>query len=192
MFGGRRSTIVPLVREAFDWTHGVFLGSIMSSETTAAAMGEIGKLRFDPFAMLPFCGYNMADYWTHWLEVGAASSPELLPRIYYVNWFRRAADGRFLWPGFGENSRVLEWIFRRGDGQARAVETPIGFVPEPGDLDTTGLDITPGDLAELLRVDGPAIVAELPQFEQHYARFGDRLPADLRTELARMRERLQA
>jgi len=192
MFGGRRSTVVPLVREAFDWTHGVFMGSIMSSETTAAAMGEVGKLRFDPFAMLPFCGYNMADYWAHWLDVGAASSPELLPRIYYVNWFRRDAAGRFLWPGFGENSRVLEWIFRRGDGEARAVETPIGFLPEPTDLDTTGLDMAPVDLTELLRVDGPAIVAELPQFEQHYARFGDRLPAALRTELDRMAERLQA
>jgi phosphoenolpyruvate carboxykinase (GTP) len=191
MFGGRRATVVPLVREAFDWTHGVFMGSIMSSETTAAAMSEVGKLRFDPFAMLPFCGYNMADYWAHWLEVGAASSPELLPRIYYVNWFRRDAAGRFLWPGFGENSRVLEWMFRRGDGEARAVETPIGFLPEPSDLDTTGLDMAPADLTELLRVDGPAIVAELPQFEQHYARFGARLPAALQTELDRMAERLQ-
>ena len=191
MFGGRRSTVVPLVREAFDWTHGVFMGAIMSSETTAAAMGEVGKLRFDPFAMLPFCGYNMADYWAHWLDVGAATSPELLPRIYYVNWFRRGADGRFLWPGFGENSRVLEWIFRRGDGEARAVETPIGFLPEPSDLDSAGLDISPDDLAELLRVDGPAIVAELPQFEQHFARFGDRLPAALRTELDRLGERLR-
>ena len=192
MFGGRRSTVVPLVREAFDWTHGVFMGSIMSSETTAAAFGEVGKLRFDPFAMLPFCGYNMADYFNHWLEVGAATRPELLPRIYYVNWFRRDADGRFLWPGFGENSRILEWIFRRGDGEARATETPIGFLPEPDDLDTAGLEMAAEDLAELLRVDGPAIVAELPQFEQHYARFGDRLPASLRTELDRLRERLLA
>jgi len=192
MFGGRRANIVPLVREAFDWTHGVFMGSIMSSETTAAAVGEVGKLRFDPFAMLPFCGYNMADYWAHWLEVGAATRPELLPRIYYVNWFRRDTGGRFLWPGFGENSRVLEWIFRRGDGEARATETPIGFLPEPDDLNTAGLEMAPEDLAELLRVDGPAIVAELPQFEQHYARFGDRLPAALRTELDRLRERLLA
>jgi phosphoenolpyruvate carboxykinase (GTP) len=164
----------------------------MSSETTAAAVGEVGKLRFDPFAMLPFCGYNMADYWAHWLEVGAATRPELLPRIYYVNWFRRDAGGRFLWPGFGENSRVLEWIFRRGDDEARAVETPIGLLPAPGDLNTAGLRISADDLAELLRVDGPAIVAELPQFEAHYARFGDRLPAALRTELDRLGERLGA
>ncbi len=192
LFGGRRSTIVPLVREAFDWTHGVFMGSIMSSETTAAATGAVGKLRFDPFAMLPFCGYNMADYWSHWLEVGGATRPELLPRIYNVNWFRSDAEGRFLWPGFGENSRVLEWIFRRGDGEARAIETPIGFLPEPSDLDTDGLEMAPGDLAELLRVDGPALVAELPEYEEHYARFGDRLPAALRTELDRLRERLLA
>ena len=190
MFGGRRAGVVPLVREAFDWTHGVFMGSIMSSETTAAAFGEVGKLRFDPFAMLPFCGYNMADYWGHWLDVGRASTPEALPRVFYVNWFRRDADGRFLWPGFGENSRVLEWMFRRCDGEAEAEETPIGLLPAPGDLDTTGLVMSDADLAELLRVDGPAIVAELPQFEEHYARFGDRLPAELAAQLATMRARL--
>jgi phosphoenolpyruvate carboxykinase (GTP) len=192
MFGGRRAGIVPLVREAFDWTHGVFMGSIMSSETTAAAFGEVGKLRFDPFAMLPFCGYNMADYWGHWLDVGRASTPEALPRVFYVNWFRRDADGRFLWPGFGENSRVLEWMFRRCDGEAEAEETPIGLLPAPGDLDTTGLEISAEDLAELLRVDGPAIVAEMPQFEEHYARFGDRLPAELAAQLATLGERLGA
>ena len=192
MFGGRRAGIVPLVREAFDWTHGVFMGSIMSSETTAAAFGEVGKLRFDPFAMLPFCGYNMADYWGHWLDVGRASTPDALPRIFYVNWFRRDADGRFLWPGFGENSRVLEWMFRRCDGEAEAEETAIGLLPAPGDLDTTGLEMSDEDLAELLRVDGPAIVAEMPQFEEHYARFGDRLPAELAAQLATMRARLEA
>jgi phosphoenolpyruvate carboxykinase (GTP) len=192
MFGGRRATVVPLVREAFNWTHGVFMGSIMSSETTAAAFGEVGKLRFDPFAMLPFCGYNMADYWAHWLEVGAATTPDKLPRIYYVNWFRRDAEGRFLWPGFGENSRILKWIFERGDGTAGAVETAIGLLPTPQDIDTDGLATSADDLAELLRVDGPAIVAELPQFEEHYARFGDRLPAALRTELDQMREHLLA
>ena len=192
MFGGRRAGVVPLVREAFDWTHGVFMGSIMSSETTAAAFGEVGKLRFDPFAMLPFCGYNMADYWGHWLDVGRASTPEALPRIFYVNWFRRAPDGRFLWPGFGENSRVLEWMFRRCDGEAEAEETPIGLLPAPGDLDTTGLEISAEDLAELLRVDGPTILAEMPQFEEHYARFGDRLPAELAAQLATMRARLGA
>jgi phosphoenolpyruvate carboxykinase (GTP) len=192
MFGGRRAGIVPLVREAFDWTHGVFMGSIMSSETTAAAFGEVGKLRFDPFAMLPFCGYNMADYWGHWLDVGRASTPEALPRVFYVNWFRRDADGRFLWPGFGENSRVLEWMFRRCDGDAEAEETPIGLLPAPGDLDTTGLEMPAEDLAELLRVDGPAIVAEMPQFQEHYARFGDRLPAELAAQLATLGERLGA
>jgi phosphoenolpyruvate carboxykinase (GTP) len=190
MFGGRRAAVVPLVREAFDWTHGVFMGSIMSSETTAAAFGEVGKLRFDPFAMLPFCGYNMADYWGHWLDVGRATTPEALPRIFYVNWFRRDADGRFLWPGFGENSRVLEWMFRRCDGDGEAEETPIGYLPSPEDLDTTGLEMRAGDLDELLRVDGPTILAEIPQFEEHYARFGDRLPAELAGQLATMKARL--
>jgi phosphoenolpyruvate carboxykinase (GTP) len=191
MFGGRRANIVPLVREGFDWEHGVFMGSIMSSEMTAAAFGEIGKLRFDPFGMLPFCGYNMADYWSHWLAVGRATTPEKLPRIYYVNWFRRGDDGRFMWPGFGENSRVLEWMFRRCDDEAEARETPIGWLPATGDLDTTGLAMREGDLEELLRVDGPAILAEMPQFEEHYARFGDRLPAELARQLATLKRRLE-
>jgi phosphoenolpyruvate carboxykinase (GTP) len=192
MFGGRRAGIVPLVREAFDWEHGVFMGSIMSSETTAAAFGEVGRLRFDPFAMLPFCGYNMADYWSHWLDVGRATAPERLPRIFYVNWFRRDADGRYLWPGFGENSRVLEWMFRRCDDEGKAEDTAIGLLPTPDDLDTSGLDIQAGDLEALLEVDGPAIVAELPQFEAHYARFGDRLPDELAEQLATMARRLGA
>jgi phosphoenolpyruvate carboxykinase (GTP) len=192
MFGGRRAGVVPLVREAFDWTHGVFLGSIMSSETTAAAFGEVGKLRFDPFAMLPFCGYNMADYWGHWLDVGRATTPDKLPRVFYVNWFRRDKDGRFLWPGFGENSRVLEWMFRRCDGDAEAEETAIGLLPAPGDLDTTGLEMPAEDLVELLRVDVAAYVLEMPQFEEHYARFGDRLPAELANQLATLRTRLGA
>ncbi len=142
--------------------------------------------------MLPFCGYNMADYWSHWLEVGQATTPEKLPRIFYVNWFRRDGDGRFLWPGFGENSRVLAWMFRRCDGEATAVETPLGLLPAPGDLDTTGLEISAQDLADLLRVDGPAVVAELPQLEEHYARFGDRLPPELAEQLATLRTRLEA
>jgi phosphoenolpyruvate carboxykinase (GTP) len=192
MFGGRRAGVVPLVREGFDWSHGVFMGSIMSSETTAAAFGEVGKLRFDPFAMLPFCGYNMADYWGHWLDVGRASTPGALPRIFYVNWFRRDKDGRFLWPGFGENSRVLEWMFRRCDGEAEAEETPIGWLPAPDDLDTTGLAMPAEDLAELLRVDGPTILLEMPQFEEHYARFGDRLPTELAGHLATLKARLDA
>jgi len=192
MFGGRRANIVPLVREGFDWEHGVFMGSIMSSEMTAAAFGEIGKLRFDPFGMLPFCGYNMADYWAHWLDVGRATTPDKLPRIYYVNWFRRGGDGHFLWPGCGENSRVIEWIFRRCDGEVDARETPIGRLPAPEDLDTTGLEMRDGDLEELLRVDGPAILAEMSQFEDHYARFGDRLPPELAAQLETMRLRLEA
>ena len=192
LFGGRRATVVPLVREAFDWEHGVFLGSIMSSETTAAAFGEVGKLRFDPFGMLPFCGYNMADYWAHWLEVGHAASEEKLPRIFYVNWFRRDADGRFLWPGFGENSRVLEWMFRRCDGEGAARETAIGWLPLPADLDTSGMDISDSDLAELLDVDVSAWSREVPQLEEHFARFGDRLPTELSSRLATLRQRLEA
>ena len=192
LFGGRRATVVPLVREAFDWEHGVFLGSIMSSETTAAAFGEVGKLRFDPFGMLPFCGYNMADYWAHWLEVGHAASEEKLPRIFYVNWFRRDADGRFLWPGFGENSRVLEWMFRRCDGEGAAQETAIGWLPLPADLDTSGMDISDSDLAELLDVDVSAWSREVPQLEEHFARFGDRLPTELSSRLATLRQRLEA
>ena len=154
LFGGRRATNVPLVREAFDWEHGVFMGSIMSSETTAAASGDVGKLRYDPFAMLPFCGYHMGDYFAplaaHRCSEGDASK---LPRLFHVNWFRKDDDGNFLWPGFGENSRVLAWIFRRCEGTAEAVETPAGLVPGEGAIDTTGLDVSAEDMAELLRVD---------------------------------------
>ena len=153
LFGGRRSTVVPLITEAYNWQHGVFLGSIMASETTAAAAGAVGKLRRDPFAMLPFCGYNMADYLDHWLEVGEAADPAKLPKIFYVNWFRKGPDGKFLWPGFGENSRVLEWVFERCAGRVEAVETPIGLLPAAGAIPTEGLDIAADDMAELLRVD---------------------------------------
>src|ERR671930_435159 len=152
LFGGRRATVVPLVSESFDWEHGVFLGATMSVETTAAAAGEVGKLRFDPMAMLPFCGYNMADYFGHWLRMGR-EHPNRMPRIFLVNWFRRDADGSFLWPGYGENSRVLEWIFRRCAGDAEAHETPIGYVPAPGDLYTEGLDVPAEDLDAVLTVD---------------------------------------
>jgi phosphoenolpyruvate carboxykinase (GTP) len=190
MFGGRRTEVVPLVREAFDWEHGVFLGSIQSSETTAAAIGTVGKLRFDPFAMLPFCGYNMADYWAHWLSIGASADPAKLPRIYYVNWFRRDADGRFMWPGFGENSRVIEWIFGRCSGEDDAVETPIGLLPAPGALDTRGLDVDPADLAALLAVDPAAWVQETASIEEHYARFGSKLPAQLAARLAELKRQV--
>ncbi len=189
LFGGRRSTVVPLVREAFDWEHGVFLGATMSSEKTAAAAGTVGELRFDPYAMLPFCGYNMADHMRHWLEIGAREGARL-PKIFYVNWFRKDADGKFLWPGFGENSRVLAWIFRRCDGEADAVETPIGFVPAPGALDVDGLDLGPGTLDELLAVDADGIRAELPQIREYLGQFEDDLPAAVRRQLDSLEAKL--
>ncbi len=191
LFGGRRSSVVPLITEAFDWTHGVFLGSIMASETTAAAAGAIGKLRRDPFAMLPFCGYNMADYLAHWLEVGEATDADKLPKIFYVNWFRKGPDGKFLWPGFGENSRVLEWVFERCSGTARAVETPIGWLPAPGAIPSEGLDVSDADMAELLRVDPEEWRAEVPSISEHFDRLGDRMPDALRLQLAELEKRLQ-
>jgi phosphoenolpyruvate carboxykinase (GTP) len=192
LFGGRRSTVVPLVHEAFDWEHGVFLGSIMASETTAAAAGAVGKLRRDPFAMLPFCGYHMADYFGHWLRTGERADASKLPRIYYVNWFRKDAKGRFLWPGFGENSRVLAWVFRRCEGAGEAVETPIGNVPAAGAIETDGLDVSEEDMAELTRVDPEEWKAELPSMHEHFAQFGDRLPDALRAQLAGLEQRLDA
>jgi phosphoenolpyruvate carboxykinase (GTP) len=190
LFGGRRATNVPLVTESFDWEHGVFLGSIMSSETTAAQAGAVGKLRFDPFAMLPFCGYNMGDYFNHWLEVGAATDADKLPKLFWVNWFRRGDDGSFLWPGFGENSRVLKWIIERVDGAGEAVDTPIGRVPAEGALDTAGLDIDPGVLGELTTVDRDKWRVELPQIEAHYETFGERLPGVLQDQLKDLEKRL--
>ncbi len=190
LLGGRRATTIPLVHEAFDWEHGVFLGATMSSETTAAAAGRVGQLRFDPFAMLPFCGYNMADYFEHWLEVGRRGERSKLPRIFYVNWFRKDAEGRFLWPGFGENSRVLEWIFRRCAGDAGARETPIGLVPSPGDLYTGGLDVPAEDLEEVVAVDPEALREQLPQLKEHLAQFGDRLPDELQAQLEALERRL--
>jgi phosphoenolpyruvate carboxykinase (GTP) len=192
LFGGRRASTVPLIFESFDWAHGVFLGSIMSSETTAAAAGKVGQVRRDPFAMLPFCGYNMADYFAHWLEIGRSTSPDKLPRIFYVNWFRRHPDGRWLWPGFGDNSRVLEWVFERAGGRGKAVRTPIGLVPSAGAIDTNGLKMQPGDMEMLLRVDRSEWQAEVPLIEEHYARFGDRLPHELASQLDRLRESLGA
>ena len=189
LFGGRRATTIPLIHEAFDWEHGVFLGATMSSETTAAAAGQVGQLRFDPFAMLPFCGYNMADYFEHWLEVGRHPGAKL-PRIFYVNWFRKGEDGHFLWPGYGDNSRVLEWIFRRCAGDADAHETSIGLVPAPGDLYTGGLDVPAEDLDAVLTVDDAALREQLPQVKEHLAQFGDRLPKELRAQLDASKERL--
>jgi phosphoenolpyruvate carboxykinase (GTP) len=190
LFGGRRGSVVPLVTEAFDWQHGVFLGSIMASETTAAAAGAVGNLRRDPFAMLPFCGYNMADYLGHWLDIGAATQPDKLPKIFYVNWFRKGEDGRWLWPGFGENSRVLEWVFQRCAGEGDAQMTPIGNVPTPQALNTEGLDVPKEDLVELLDVKADDWRAEIPSIEEHFAFLGDRLPQALRNELEALRDRL--
>jgi phosphoenolpyruvate carboxykinase (GTP) len=179
LFGGRRRTTVPLVTEAFDWEHGVFLGSIMASETTAAQQGAAGVLRFDPMAMLPFCGYNFADYFAHWLAIGKATDPNQLPGIFFVNWFRRTPDGRFLWPGYGENSRVLKWIFERTDNDAEAVDTAIGRLPTASSFDTSGLDIDAADLETLLSVDAEGWHGAIPQIREHYAQFGNRLPAQL-------------
>jgi phosphoenolpyruvate carboxykinase (GTP) len=190
LFGGRRRTTVPLVTEAFDWEHGVFLGSIMASETTAAQEGEAGVLRFDPMAMLPFCGYNFADYFAHWLAIGKATDPHQLPGIFFVNWFRRARDGRFLWPGYGENSRVLKWIFERTDNAADAVDTAIGRLPTVSSLDTSGLDLDDDDLETLLSVDAAGWHAAIPQIREHYAQFGDRLPAQLAMAVDTLEARL--
>ena len=189
LFGGRRATNIPLVREAFDWEHGVFLGATMSSEMTAAAAGGVGQLRFDPMAMLPFCGYNMADYFAHWLDVAKRDGADM-PRIFYVNWFRKDADGKFLWPGFGENSRVLEWVFRRLEGAVDAVETPIGLVPRAEDLNLEGIDLDRSDLDALLTVNEEQLKAELPQVREHLARFGDQLPSALRSQLDALESKL--
>ena len=191
LFGGRRRTTVPLVTEAFDWDHGVFLGSIMASETTAAAGGAVGNLRFDPMAMLPFCGYNMADYFGHWLKVGAATKSENLPKIFFVNWFRRDEDGRFMWPGYGENSRVLKWIFDRVDGKANATRTAIGYLPSPADIDVSGLNVTDADMNALLSIDAEGWKSALPQMRDHYAQFGAKLPATLATALKELESSLK-
>ncbi len=191
LFGGRRASVVPLVTEARDWQHGVFMGSIMGSEMTAAAFGTIGVLRRDPMAMLPFCGYHMGDYFAHWLKVGRESRAEDLPRIYYVNWFRKSAEGQWLWPGFGDNARVLKWIFERVERGGSAVETPIGRLPAAGALDFSGLDMSAEEQAELFSVDPAAWRAELPGIREHYAKLGERLPAALREELSALERKLQ-
>ena len=190
LFGGRRRTTVPLVTQAFDWEHGVFLGSIMASETTAAQQGAVGNLRFDPMAMLPFCGYNMADYFAHWLAIGKNTDAAHLPKIFFVNWFRRDDDGRFLWPGYGENSRVLKWVFERVAGQAEAVESPIGMLPGESDLDLDGLSISDDDLHALLAVDTAGWRQAIPQIRQHYAQFDGKMPAQLSMALDALEENL--
>ena len=190
LFGGRRRSNVPLVAQAGDWSQGVFMGASISSEQTAAAEGTVGELRHDPFAMLPFTGYNMGDYFTHWLSM--RDRVKHLPQVFSVNWFRRGDDGRFLWPGFGENSRVLEWICRRLEGTTAAQHTPVGLVPTPGGLDVEGLDVSPADLAELFSVDGSAWLSEVAQLEEYFARFGARLPDEIHGHLALLRYRLDS
>jgi len=190
LFGGRRATVVPLVAEAFDWEHGVFMGSIMGSEKTAAAAGTVGELRFDPMAMLPFCGYNMGDYFGHWLEIGRRGGAKL-PKIFMVNWFRKDDEGRFLWPGFGENSRVLAWVFERCNDQAEATETPIGLVPAEAAIDTSGLALPAEAMSRLLDVDPEEWRAQLSQLREHFAKFGDGLPEALARQLEELERRLE-
>lgn len=192
LFGGRRAGVVPLVTEAFDWQHGTFLGATASSEKTAAAVGKVGELRRDPMAMLPFCGYHMGDYFAHWLKIGRSTDVEKLPRIYYVNWFRKDERGRFLWPGYGENARVLQWVFERINGGAEAIDTPIGRLPAPGALDLSGLDLAPGALEQLLSVDIDDWRAERRLIREHFETFGDKLPTELRDELRQLQERLRS
>ena len=193
MFGGRRATVVPLVHEARDWEHGTFIGSIMSSETTVAQAGEVGKLRFDPMAMLPFCGYHMGDYFAHWLRVAKRDGARM-PKVFYVNWFRKDDNGKFMWPGFGENSRVLAWIFGRLTGETTAQETAIGLVPPigVGGINTDDLDVSAETMAKLLEVDHEGWAAALPQMKEHFATFGDKLPAELAEQLRTLEQRLDA
>src|SRR5690606_15751500 len=190
LFGGRRATTIPLVTESRDWTHGVFMGATLSSETTAAAAGKVGVVRRDPMAMLPFIGYNAGDYFGHWIGLGKDADAEKLPKIFYVNWFRRDDNGKFVWPGFGENSRVLKWVIERLEGTAAATETPIGHVPTVDSLDVEGLDLTQEQLEACLRVDPGEWRAEVPGIEEWFAKFGDHLPTLLRAELDGLRARL--
>jgi phosphoenolpyruvate carboxykinase (GTP) len=189
-FGGRRATTVPLVTESRDWQHGTFMGATISSETTAAAKGKVGVVRRDPMAMLPFIGYHVGDYLQHWLDIGKQADASKLPKIFYVNWFRRAQDKHFLWPGFGENSRVLKWAIERIEGKAGAQETPIGYVPTAADLDTDGLTENAADFAEALKVDADEWRAELPLIQEWFDKIGEKVPSTLHDELAALRERL--
>src|SRR2546423_1715369 len=190
LFGGRRKTTVPLVTQARDWQHGVFIGATLGSEQTAAAEGKAGTVRRDPMAMLPFLGYNVGDYFAHWIDIGKQSDESKMPKIFFVNWFRRGDDGRFLWPGFGENSRVLKWVVGRLDGTASAVDTPIGAIPAPDALDVSGLNLSPEDLEAVLRVDPDEWRAEVPQVMEWFDRFGEKLPGVLWAELDALKARL--
>lgn len=190
LFGGRRSSVVPLVHQSFNWRHGTFLGSIMASETTAAAAGAVGKLRRDPFAMLPFCGYHMGDYFSHWIKIGKKSTEDKLPKIFYVNWFRKSPDGKWLWPGYGENSRVLKWVIERINGGSKAEKTAIGYVPSIDGLDLSGLKIDNNDLKILLSVDNEEWKNEIQGIHDHFKQFGSRLPEELNIELNNLKKRL--
>ncbi len=190
LFGGRRASVVPLVFQSRDWDHGVFLGSIMASETTAAATGAVGNLRRDPFAMLPFCGYNMADYFGHWLSFADRYDQSRLPKIFYVNWFLKGEDSKFIWPGYGENSRVLEWVFERVAGRGEAVETPIGYLPAPGAINVEGLEVSEADMQRLLHVDVEAWRREVPLIREHYSQFADRIPTRLSQQIDELERRL--
>jgi len=192
LFGGRRGSTIPLVTEAFDWTHGTFMGATAGSETTAAAVGAVGQLRRDPMAMLPFCGYNMGDYWGHWLSFEGRTDASKLPKVFFVNWFRKGADGTFLWPGFGENSRVLKWVVDRIEGRETAVETPIGRLPAPGALDLSGLQLRDGAIDELLALDVDGWLDEVGLIREHFARFGDALPAAMAASVDELEARLLA
>lgn len=190
-FGGRRESFTPLINESYDWNHGVYMGSACASETTAAATGAVGTLRHDPFAMLPFCGYHMGDYFKHWIEIGKKSSPDKLPKIFFVNWFRKNEKGKFIWPGYGDNVRALKWAIERVNGTGKFVETPIGRLPADGALDTDGLDISAEDLKKLFTVDKEQGLKEVSEMREYYKKFGDRLPAELTAELDKIEARLK-
>ncbi|MFA6290990.1 MAG: phosphoenolpyruvate carboxykinase (GTP) [Victivallales bacterium] len=190
IFGGRRTSVVPLVIQSFDWDHGVYLGATSASEPTAAALDVKGKIRRDPFAMLPFCGYNMGDYWNHWFKMGDKLGDKA-PKIFYVNWFRKTADGRWLWPGFGENSRILKWICERIEGRAGANKTPVGLMPSKNDLDLEGLTVNDSDISELLSVDPAKWAAEIPEIEEFISGFGEHLPARMKIQVEKMKKRLE-
>ena len=190
LFGGRRPSTVPLVHQSFDWNHGVFMGSIVGSEVTAAALDlKAGTVRRDPFAMLPFCGYHMGDYFKHWIKIGAQADKSKLPRIFYVNWFRKTAEGKWLWPGYGDNSRVLKWIFERCDGQGKTQKTAIGWMPTIDAIDRPN-GVSESDMAQLLSLDKEGWLKEIEAIKEHYAKFGDRLPAALNTQLQQLQQRL--
>ena len=190
IFGGRRKTTIPLIIQSHSWKHGVFLGATLSSETTAAATGAVGIVRRDPFAMLPFIGYHVGDYLSHWLDIGTKTNPDKLPKIFYVNWFRRDKDGKFLWPGFGENSRILKWVIQRIEGEVDSVKTPIGLAPNLTDLDLAGLSVSSDQLMQATKVDKDEWVAELPMIEKWFESIGAKLPGEMRSELSSLKERI--